>query len=60
MHERLFVCVPPSHELAQQESLTFADINGFHFLLRTELGFWDTLCSEFRHFFSGNPGRTVL
>ena len=23
-----------------------ADINGFNFLLRTELGFWDTLCRE--------------
>lgn len=46
MHERLFVCVPPSHELAQHERLTFADINGFNFLLRTELGFWDTLCRQ--------------
>lgn len=46
MHEKLFVCVPPTHELAQHEKLTFADINGFNFLLRTELGFWDTLCRE--------------
>lgn len=46
MHERLFVCVPPAHELAQHETLTFADINGFNFLLRTELGFWDTLCRQ--------------
>lgn len=46
MHERLFVCVPPDHELAQHESLTFADINGFNFLLRTELGFWDALCRQ--------------
>jgi len=46
MHERLFVCVPPSHELAQHKSLTFADINGFNFLLRTELGFWDALCRQ--------------
>ncbi len=46
MHEQLFVCVPKDHELAAHETLTFADINGFNFLLRTELGFWDTLCRE--------------
>lgn len=46
MQENLFVCVPTEHELAKQDELTFADINGFNFLLRTELGFWDTLCQE--------------
>ena len=46
MEEALFVSVPPEHELARHSSLTFADINGFNFLLRTELGFWDTLCRE--------------
>lgn len=46
MHEHLFVCVPQDHELAKHRSLTFAEINGFNFLLRTELGFWDTLCRE--------------
>ena len=46
MKENLFVCVPPEHELAKRKTLTFADINGFNFLLRTELGFWDTLCRE--------------
>lgn len=46
MQENLFVCVPPEHELAKHETLTFADINGFNFLLRTELGFWDALCRE--------------
>ena len=46
MQENLFVCVPPELELAKHKSLTFADINGFNFLLRTELGFWDTLCRE--------------
>ena len=46
LKENLFVCVPPDHELAKYETLTFADINGFNFLLRTELGFWDTLCRE--------------
>ena len=46
LHENLSVCVPPSHDLAQHKSLTFAEINGFNFLLRTELGFWDTLCRQ--------------
>ena len=46
MRENLFVCVPPEHELAKRDALTFADINGFNFLLRTELGFWDALCRE--------------
>ena len=46
MQERLFVSVPPDHELAGQKALTFAAINGFNFLLRTQLGFWDALCRE--------------
>lgn len=46
MTEDLFVCVPHSHELAKHSSLSFDEINGFNFLLRTELGFWDTLCRE--------------
>ena len=35
MQEKLFVCVPPDHKLAENETLTFEDINGFNFLLRT-------------------------
>lgn len=46
MRENLFVCVPPDHALAQAPALTFKEINGFNFLLRTELGFWDALCRE--------------
>ena len=44
MRENLSVCVPPDHELATHTELSFAEINGFNFLLRTELGFWDALC----------------
>ena len=44
LQEQLFVCVPENHELARHESLSFGQINGFNFLLRTELGFWDALC----------------
>lgn len=46
LQENLFVCVPPDHALAQRKNLTFAEINGFNFLLRTQLGFWDALCRE--------------
>ena len=46
MRENLFVCVPPGHDLAKYHSLTCTEINGFNFLLRTELGFWDTFCRE--------------
>lgn len=46
MREHLYVCVPQEHELAGYEALNFAQINGFNFLLRTELGFWDALCRE--------------
>ncbi len=44
MRENLFVCIPKDHELARREHLKFEDINGFNFLLRSELGFWDSLC----------------
>ena len=46
MEEKLFVCLPKEHELAKHAFLNFAEINGFNFLLRSELGFWDTLCRE--------------
>lgn len=38
MRENLFVCVPREHELARHKSLTFAEINGFNFLLTRRLG----------------------
>lgn len=46
MQENLYVCVPPSHELARHSVLSWGAVNGFNFLLRTELGFWDSLCRE--------------
>lgn len=46
MRENLFVCIPAEHELAKRSQLKFADINGFNFLLRSELGFWDSLCRQ--------------
>lgn len=44
LEEHLSVCIPPSHKLAQKSSVTFADLNGFNFLLRSEIGFWDGMC----------------
>ncbi len=46
MTEQLFVCIPKDHELARFPSVRWKDLNGFNFLLRSELGFWDTLCRE--------------
>ena len=46
MTEQLFVCIPIEHELAGHAELHWEDLNGFNFLLRSELGFWDTLCRE--------------
>lgn len=46
MKEKLFVCVPKNHELARYKELSFQIINGFNFLLRSELGFWDTICRK--------------
>ena len=46
MSEHLFICIRPDHELACRESVQLKDINGYNFLLRSELGFWDTLCRQ--------------
>lgn len=44
MHENLYVCMPADHTLANRTEVSCADLNGFNFLLRSELGFWDALC----------------
>lgn len=46
MTEQLYACVPKEHELAGDPEICWSDLNGFNFLLRSELGFWDTLCRE--------------
>ena len=46
MTEQLYACVPREHELAGYPEIHWSDLNGFNFLLRSELGFWDTLCRE--------------
>lgn len=44
LKENLSVCVPASHDLAGQSSVTFSELNGFNFLLKSEIGFWDEMC----------------
>lgn len=44
LKENLSVCVTPSNVLAQKSSVTFSELNGFNFLLRSEIGFWDEMC----------------
>ena len=46
MDENLFVCVMRNHPLAKHRSVTFEEINGFNFLLGTNLGIWNNLCRE--------------
>ena len=44
LKENLSVCVLPSHELAERPSVTFSELNGFNFLLRSNIGFWYNMC----------------
>ena len=46
LKENLSICVPPDHELAGYSELSFAELNGYNFLLGTRLGFWDDMCRE--------------
>lgn len=44
LEEKLSVCVPYEHSLAERTSLTFQELNGFNCLLLSQIGFWDKLC----------------
>lgn len=44
LEEHLSVCLPADHALAGRASVTFSDLNGYNFLLRSEIGFWDEMC----------------
>lgn len=46
LEEKLSVCVPYEHSLAERTSLTFQELNGFNCLLLSQIGFWDKLCRE--------------
>ncbi len=43
MDEHLYLCVPTDHALANRAAVTFADLNGFNFLLGSDLGFWNDI-----------------
>lgn len=44
MDERLFLCVKQEHPLADRKSVTLDELNGFNFLLGSDLGFWNDIC----------------
>lgn len=44
--ERLSVCLPEDHPLAGADALCFAQLNGLHFLLKSDIGFWQGLCQD--------------
>ena len=44
MDEQLYLCVKHEHPLADRESVTLEELNGFNFLLGPELGFWNDIC----------------
>ncbi len=46
LSEGLRLCVKRDHPLAARKSVTLADINGFNFLLGSDLGFWNDICRE--------------
>lgn len=46
MEEHLSICIKKEHELAHHKQVSFSDINGFNFLLRSKIGFWDSMCRD--------------
>ena len=44
LKENLSVCIPASHDLAERSFVSFSELNGFNFLLGSEIGFWDDMC----------------
>ncbi len=44
--EWLYFSVPPTHHLAQRQSVTFADIDGETMLLMKDIGFWQAVHTE--------------
>lgn len=46
LRENLYVCVSPTHPLADHSEITFSELNGHNFLLASKLGFWDDMCRE--------------
>ncbi|WP_321972961.1 LysR family transcriptional regulator [Paratractidigestivibacter sp.] len=46
LDEHLQLCVRSDHPLAGRESVALADLNGFNFLLGSDLGFWNRIVRD--------------
>lgn len=46
LREKLNVCIPKAHKLAQYDELSMAQLNGYNCLIRDQIGFWTDLCYE--------------
>ncbi|MGN0734666.1 MAG: LysR substrate-binding domain-containing protein [Anaerovoracaceae bacterium] len=44
--EHLSITVKKDHPLSEKSEVTFSDINGYNFLLRSDIGFWEKLCRD--------------
>lgn len=44
--ENLSICLSQNHPLARKKSVTFADLNGYNCLLKSQIGFWYDLCKR--------------
>lgn len=46
LRETLSICVTKDHALSGHGLVTFEMLNGFNFLLRSEIGFWNEMCRQ--------------
>ena len=46
LRESLSICVTKDHALSGHSLVTFEMLNGFNFLLRSEIGFWNEMCRQ--------------
>ena len=62
MHEDLYANVPAGHVLHDRESLTFAELDGFSFLVYGGIGFWHDIHQRMLPFaqFVTQPDRTIF
>lgn len=44
--EHLSITVKKDHPLSMKSEVTFSDLNGYNFLLRSDNGFWEKLCRD--------------
>lgn len=44
--EHLSITVKREHPLSVKSEVSFSDLNGYNFLLRSDIGFWEKLCRD--------------